>query len=281
MDTTVFLAVLCAAVMHAGWNAITKLKLEPLLAITLISVAYFIWILPFAPFVALPERAAWPYIGMSLVIHIGYYYALGEAYRTGDLGHVYPIARGTAPMLTTIGSALLLGEDIGLWGTLGIFVLTSGILLLSLKGGRKGIAFDRRAVGFALLCAVAISSYTLVDGIGARIGRDPAPYIVWLNLLDGLMMLAFGWLRWGIAGFRHSWQTWALVMAGGAMSLLSYAIAIWAMTRAPIAVVAALRETSVLFAAVIGVVFLREPLLPARIVAGLMVMAGVMLVRLA
>lgn len=186
MDPIVFTAVLCAAAMHAGWNAIIKLNLEPLKAITLISIAYCILVAPLAPFVPLPVPEAWIYIAGSLAIHIVYYYALGEAYRTGDLGHVYPIARGTAPLLTAIGATFLLGEDISARGLAGIFMLTSGILLLSLKGGRKGAAFDHRGVGFAILCATSISAYTLVDGVGARTGPDPSGYIAWLMIFRRL-----------------------------------------------------------------------------------------------
>jgi drug/metabolite transporter (DMT)-like permease len=280
MDPIVFTAVLCAAAMHAGWNAIIKLNLEPLKAITLISIAYCILVTPLAPFVPLPVPEAWIYIAGSLAIHIVYYYALGEAYRTGDLGHVYPIARGTAPLLTAIGATFILGEEITARGAAGIFMLTSGILLLSLKGGRKGAAFDHRGVGFAILCATSISAYTLVDGVGARTGPDPTGYIAWLMILDGLMMLVFGLVRWGPGLLVHPARTWALIMAGGVMSLASYAIALWAMTRAPIALVAALRETSVLFAALIGVVFLREPIVAARVVAAVLVMIGVVLLRL-
>jgi drug/metabolite transporter (DMT)-like permease len=280
MDSLVFAAVLAAGAMHAGWNAIVKIKLEPLLAITLISIAYCLLIVPFAPFVDWPVASAWPYLGASLAIHGVYYYGLGQAYRAGDLGHVYPIARGTAPLLTAIGAYLLVGEDLGPRGTLGVLVLTSGIMLLSLKGGRAGVPFDRRSVLFALLTALAISAYTLVDGIGARQSVDPFPYIYWLMLLDGLMMLLFGMVYWGPSCLKHSARTWALLLFAGLMSMLAYGIAIWAMARAPIALVAALRETSVLFAALIGIVFLREPIMPVRLVAAAIVMAGVMLVRM-
>jgi drug/metabolite transporter (DMT)-like permease len=280
MDAIVFSAVLCAAAMHAGWNAIIKLNLEPLQAIVLISIGYPLLMLPFVGLYPLPEPEAWPYLIGSLAIHIVYYYALGEAYRTGDLSHVYPIARGTAPLLTAVGATFLLGEDLALFARAGIVALTLGILLLSLKGGRKGAAFDRRAVGFAVLCATSISAYTLVDGIGARIGREPYSYIIWLMILDGVMMLVFGLYRWGRPLLVHAPRTWAVIMAGSVMSLASYAIALWAMSRAPIALVAALRETSVLFAAVIGVVFLREPLLPARLIAAGLVLTGVVLLRL-
>lgn len=280
MDPFVFTAVLFGAAMHAGWNAIIKVDLEPLKAITLLSIAYCFLVAPLGFFVPFPVPEAWPYLVGSLVIHIFYYYTLGEAYRTGDLGHVYPIARGSAPLLTAIGATVLIGESLSTTGIAGIFALTSGILLLSLKGGRRGAAFDARGVGFAVLCATSIAAYTLVDGVGARMGADPFAYITWLMILDGFMMLAFGLIRWGPRVLVLPVKTWAVLTVGGIMSLVSYAIALWAMTRAPIAMVAALRETSVLFAAAIGVVFLREPLLPARVAAAAIVMVGVMLLRL-
>jgi drug/metabolite transporter (DMT)-like permease len=280
MDTTVFTAVLLAAAMHAGWNAIIKIRLEPLLVITLISVACGVVTLPLLPFVNIPSQASWPFIAASLIIHLLYYYALGEAYRTGDLGHVYPIARGTAPLLTAIGAFFLVGETPGQAGTVGIIVLTSGIILLSFKGGRTDALFDRRAVGFALLTAVAISAYTLVDGIGARKDPGASGYIVWLIFLDGVMMLAFGFFRWGRTWLAHPPRTLGLIFAAGILSAAAYGIAIWAMTQAPIARVAALRETSVLFAAAIGIFILREPVLPVRLIAAALVLTGVLLVRL-
>ncbi len=280
MEPHVFAAVLFAGALHAGWNAIIKVRLEPLLAITLISAAAFVVVAPAAPFVPFPVASAWPYIFASLVIHGAYYYGLAQAYRAGDLGHMYPIARGTAPLITALGAFLLLGENPGWRGTLGVLVLTSGILLLALKGGRAGVAFDKRGVAFAVLTACAISAYTLVDGVGARQGPNAFGYIYWLLFTDGLMMLGFGIFWFGKAGFQHSLRTWAMLATAGTMSMVAYAIAIWAMSISPIAVVAALRETSVMFAALIGIVFLREPVVPMRLVAAAIVMAGMVLVRL-
>ena len=155
MEPHVFAAVLFAGALHAGWNAIIKVKLEPLLAITLISAAAFVIVLPAAPFVPFPVPQAWPYIIASLLIHGVYYYGLSQAYRAGDLSHMYPIARGSAPLVTAIGAYLLLGEDPGPRGTLGILVLASGILLLALRGGRADAAFNGRAVAFAVFTALA------------------------------------------------------------------------------------------------------------------------------
>lgn len=280
MELHVFLAVLFAALCHAGWNALLKLRLEPLLALSLIAAAAGLVMVVAVPFVPLPPPEAWAYIAGSLAIHMVYYYALGEAYRTGDLGQVYPIARGAAPLMTALGAWYWLGEALGIYGWFGIAVLATGIMILSLPSGTGATRFDVRAVGFALLTALAISAYTLADGTGARIGSSALPYIVWLFVLDGLMMLLFGlvyYRRRFLTAFR---QSWGLILGGGALSAAAYAIAIWAMTQAPIALVAALRETSVLFAAAIGVVVLHEPVRPIRIAAALLVMSGMLLLRL-
>lgn len=280
MDPIVFFAVLAAAAFHAGWNALLKVNLEPLTAISLISVACGVVVLPFALIVPLPEAAAWPFIGMSLAIHLVYYVALAQAYRFGDLSQVYPIARGTAPLITALGTALWIGEPLGTLGWLGIVLLAAGISALSLRRRSSSRhAFGARSVGFALLTALTIAAYTLVDGTGARIGPSPAPYIVWLFLLDGVMMGAFGLIRGPsafLAGMRGSW---GVVLGGGALATGAYGITLWAMTVAPIALVAALRETSVLFAALIGFIFLREPVSGLRIVAGCVVLAGIVLLR--
>lgn len=281
METHVFLAVLLAAAFHASWNAMIKLRVEPLLALSLFSIACGAVPLPFVLVVGFPVAAAWPYIFASLAIHMVYYIALAEAYRSGDLGQVYPVARGAAPLMTAIGASLLVGENLGPLGWAGVSVLACGILLLSLKGGRAGQAFEGRSIGFALLTALSIALYTLADGIGARTSGEPEAYIVWLFVIDGMMMAAFGYWRFGScvvnAEFRQSWR---IVLAGGVLSTTAYAIAIWAMTKAPIALVAALRESSVLFAALIGVVVLREPVLPMRVAAALLVVAGIVLIRL-
>jgi drug/metabolite transporter (DMT)-like permease len=278
MEPHVFAAVLFAAACHAGWNALLKLRLEPLLALSLISAAAGLVMVVFVPFVGLPAPGAWIYIAASLAIHLVYYVSLGEAYRTGDLSQVYPIARGCAPLITMLGGWIGLGEALSLVSLLGVVVLAMGILLLTLKDGLA--AFDRRAAGFAFITACSISAYTLADGIGARVGADPFAYIVWLFVLDGLMMVAFGLIRFRRVFIGEARQSWRLVLGGGALSAAAYAIAIWAMTQAPIALVAALRETSVLFAAALGVVLLREPLLWSRIAAAGLVLIGLVCLRL-
>lgn len=280
MDLFVFLAVLVAAACHAGWNTLLKLNVEPIVATSLVAAASGALAVPFALLVGLPNAASWPYVLTSVAIHIGYYLALAQAYKFGDLGQVYPIARGSAPLMTAGLATLWLGETLGPYGWAGIVVLAAGILLLAMRGGRSRERFDARSVGFALLTSLTITTYTLVDGIGARIAGSALQYTVWLFLLSGGVMAVYGYLRVGprlVGDFVANWQ---LAIAGAGLSTAAYAIAIWAMTVAPIALVAALRETSVLFAALFGMVLLREPVLPARIAAACLVLAGVVLVRL-
>jgi len=280
MDPFVFAAVLLAAACHAAWNAVLKLRLDPFRTIALIAIASAIVALPALPFVGVPPAAAWPWVIASVVLHLGYYIGLTEAYRTGDMGQVYPIARGSAPLMTAAVSTTFLGERLGLIGWSGIVVLVCGILLISLHGGRDLARLDRRAIGFAFFTAVTICGYSLVDGIGARTAGSAHSYSVMLFLLDGVMMAAFALLRNGWATVTDMTRHWKAAFIGGTLSLVAYWIAIWAMTVAPIALVAALRESSVLFGAAIAVIFLKEPLRPSRIAAAGLIVAGLVLIRL-
>ena len=280
MDAFVFFAVLTAALFHALWNAGLKVRISPGIAITLMSVVAGAVALPL-PFVfGLPAPVSWPYLAASLGIHLFYYIALAEAYRTGDLGQVYPIARGSAPLMTAIGSALLLGESLGALGWGGVVVLTSGVALLSIRGGHALRAFDGRSIGFAFATAVTIAAYTLVDGVGGRLSGSAHAYAVMLFILDGLMMVVYGLVRQRSEIVSAFSAGWTLIVGGGVLSLVSYWIAIWAMSVAPIALVAAVRETSVLFAALLGVFLLKEPVMPVRIVAAGLVLTGLVLIRL-
>jgi drug/metabolite transporter (DMT)-like permease len=222
---------------------------------------------------------AWPYIVASLLLHLVYYVALTEAYRHGDLSLVYPLARGSAPLLTAAVATIWLGEQLGVMGWAGIVTLAAAVLMLSLRRGTNS-EVHARTVGFALLTAVCIAAYTVVDGTGARLAGSVLSYIVWLLVLDGLMMLLFGFARAGRRLFAHFIEGWPFMLAGGALATAGYGIAIWAMTVAPIALVAALRETGVLFAALIGVVFLGEAFRPLRILAAVLAVGGALLIRL-
>jgi drug/metabolite transporter (DMT)-like permease len=281
MDTFVFAAVLFAAACHAGWNAAIKRGLDPLVTTVLISLGAALVALLLSPFTGLPVPPAWPWVIASVVIHLGYFAFLIESYRAGDMGQVYPLARGSAPLITASLSPLVVGETVGAMAFTGIALLAAGVILLSLRGGRELARIDARAVGFALLTAMTICAYSLVDGMGARLAGSAHAYSVALFAGIGPVMLGYALVRGGRGAIAAMWDNRAIGLAGGALQFGSYAIAIWAMTLAPIAIVSALRETSVLFGAVIAVVILKEPLRLPRIVAAAMIVAGLVLIRLA
>jgi drug/metabolite transporter (DMT)-like permease len=264
--------------MHAGWNAVLKVKLEPFIAMTLVTGLAGVIGLPFLLALGPPRIEAWPWLLGSVAIHLAYYLALSEAYRHADMGQVYPIARGGAPLLTTLASLLVIREPLAPLGGVGVGILGLGIGLMSLRG--RGAQFDMRAVGYALLTAVIICGYTLVDGIGARVAGDPHAYSAALFVIDAVPLPLYLLWRRGRIAFVPMRRFLIPGFAGAGMSLAAYWIAIWAMTVAPIALVAALRETSVLFATVIAVVFLKEPLIPVRGAAALVIVAGIITIKL-
>jgi drug/metabolite transporter (DMT)-like permease len=280
MDPFVFAAVLIAAACHAGWNATIKGGVDPLATTVVISIGAAVVAAALLPVVGLPAGAAWPWCAASVLIHLVYFAALIESYRAGDMGQVYPIARGSAPLMTAVVTTALVGERLGLAGWGGIILLVAGVMLLSLRGGRDLTRLDRKAVGFALFTAVTICAYSVVDGVGARHAGSANAYSVALFVGIGPVMVIYA-LAWRgrevIPAMRRHWR---LGLAGGTLQLGSYGIAIWAMTVAPIAIVAALRETSVLFGALIAIIFLKEPLRASRVAAALMIVAGLTLIRL-
>ncbi len=281
MNVIVFGAVVLAAAMHAGWNALVKVGQDRLLAITVIAAGGMVLTAPLLPFLDIPLTGAWPPLLLSVVLHVGYNLFLIRAYASGDLGQVYPIARGGAPLLVSVASALLLGEILKPLAMVGLLVLSGGIMMMAFGGGRTTLKLDRRAVAYALGTSVFIASYTVTDGIGSRLNGSPHGYAAWLFFLDGLAMLAIARMRRGAAMLSGLRPFWREGLAGGAMSLAAYWIVIWAMTRAPIPLVAALRETSVLFGALIAVVVLRERLTFWRSAAGLVIVTGIVLARAA
>jgi drug/metabolite transporter (DMT)-like permease len=280
MDTFVFTAVLLAAACHAGWNATIKGG-DPMFTTALISVGAGLVALAFLPLVGLPNAAAWPWVIASVVIHLVYFAALIESYQAGDMGQVYPIARGSAPLMTALATTFFVGERLGTFGWFGIMLLVIGVFLLSLRGGRDLARLDRRAVGFALFTAVTICAYSVVDGIGARLAGNAHAYsvVLFVGMAPVMALYALAWR--GSSALAAMPREWRIGLAGGALQLVSYGVAIWAMTVAPIAIVAALRETSVLFGAVIAVIFLNEPLRNDRILAAMLIVAGLALIRLA
>jgi phosphonate utilization associated putative membrane protein len=280
-------AVLVGALLHAGWNALVKSSDDKPLDTALVHACGALVALPLLLGVGLPSPAALPFIALSLVIHVGYYIALAGAYQHGDLGLTYPIMRGFAPLLVALGSAPLLGEvpSAGAW--LGIAGITLGVALVGLAHPGEAL-HHRRALAYAFANAGIIAVYTVIDGQGVRTevaaGGEALRYVLLLFVLDGLPYpLLVAWRR-GREGRRAAWPTirarWPVAALGGCASIGSYAIALWAMTRAPVASVAALRETSVLFAALLGVWLLGERFGRQRMAGTVLVVAGVVALRM-
>jgi drug/metabolite transporter (DMT)-like permease len=276
LSLTVFLAVLAAAALHAGWNAVVKLRVEPLLAIVLINGSCAVLGVFVLMFTGFPASDSWGWLALSGVVHLLYGLALAEAYRFGDMGFVYPVARGAAPLMTLLGSLLFVGDPLPGLAIIGILVLGFGIALMALS---RASAVDGRALIFALLTACTIALYTLSDGLGARASGNPHAYAAAMFVLDGGFLLAYTLLTRG-----WSWLSQARValvpgMAGGVMGFAAYWIVIWAMTVAPIALVAALRESSILFATLIAVFILKEKMRPLRLIGACVIVMGIVLMR--
>jgi drug/metabolite transporter (DMT)-like permease len=279
LSAGVTLAVLGAGLLHAGWNALLKSAPggDPMLDMATIVAGSAVCGLVAIPFVGIPDPASWKFAAMSAIVHWGYYVTLAHAYRTGDLSFAYPLMRGTAPLLVTLLGIVFLREWPTLQIALGIALISSGIV---------AIAFARRgrhppaAAGWAFANAGIIAAYTLVDGAGARASGNAAAYVCWLIFLEAIPFLAWVWARQRSEAIAYIGSGWRRGLSGGAASLAAYGIVLWAMTRAPVAAVAALRETSVLFAALIGAVFLKEGLGMRRLAGAASVVLGVAALKL-
>jgi drug/metabolite transporter (DMT)-like permease len=269
-------AVLGAALLHASWNALLKAGSDPLLDTALVALSGTLITLPLVLFIAPPEPAAWPYLATSATIHFGYYAALAGAYKAGDLSHGYPIMRGVAPLLVALASAFWFGEHLSPAAWTGVLLICGGVLSLGLAGGGA----SRKATAWALFSALVISVYTLADGAGARVSGGADRYVVWLFVFLGLPFGIVVMIMKRGAFMRHARQHWWRGLAGATLSGLSYGIALWAMTRAPVAIIAALRETSVIFAALIGAWLLKEGHLKERLVGAGAVLAGLIALKL-
>jgi drug/metabolite transporter (DMT)-like permease len=280
LSFAVTFAVLGAALLHAAWNAMIKSGSDPLLDTALIVLAKSALMLALLAAVPPPAPESWPYLAASVLLHMGYYTALSGAYRAGDLSHGYPIMRGTAPLLTALATWLTLGEALSVGAWVGVLLISAGVLSLAWAKNAAGAGASPRASAWALGNAVIIMLYTLADGAGVRAANGTPNYLVWLffftSLPFGLGVLA---LRRG-ALIAHAKRHWRRGLAGAVMSALSYGIALWAMTRAPVAVVAALRETSVIFGALIGAWVLKEGRARERLWGAAAVLAGLIALKL-
>ncbi|MDQ3188014.1 MAG: DMT family transporter [Pseudomonadota bacterium] len=265
MSLEITLAVLVAALLHASWNAMIKGGSDVLLD-TATMVAYAgMLTLPLMFMVPLPNAASWPYIFGSILAHLAYYFLMVNAYRSGDLSLVYPLMRGVAPLITALLGILWLRELPAPISWVGMLLISFGVIALALRPADTPVlAGHGRAVSFALSNAAVIAIYTIIDGTGARLAGDPWAYIVWLFVLDAIpfsiYMLVTRRRAFVAALVERRWHG----LIGGVLSAGAYAISVWAMTKAPVALVASLRETSVLFATLIGARLLKERLTPRR-----------------
>jgi phosphonate utilization associated putative membrane protein len=270
--------VLFGALLHASWNALVKSSADKALDTALIHLLGSFVAVPISLVIGWPPAASWPFIAASVTIHIGYYIALTGAYKHGDLGLTYPLMRGTAPLLVALSASAVLGESLSPLAWAGVLGVSCGVLALGLS---RHALNSPRAVGFALANAVVIAVYTVVDALGARASGNPLQYVVALFVLDGwpfaLMVFA---RRGGAVVWPYARVRWPVATMAAIASLGSYGIALWAMTRAPVATVAALRETSVLFAAVLGSWFLKEAFNTRRAIGTAAIVAGVMALRM-
>lgn len=301
----VVIAVLFGALLHASWNALVKSSSDKALDTVLIHVVGSVLAVPLVMWLGWPQAESWPFIAASVTIHIAYYLLLTGAYKNGDLGLTYPLMRGTAPLLVALASAATLGEHLSLTGWLGVLGVSVGVLVLGLSHSLPSLRTDdargqdsqaaaaahlaqvqlrNKAIAFALANAVIIAIYTVVDAKGARASGNALQYVVALFLLDGWPFAVIVLARRGRAQmpqvYAYARQRWPLALGGAMASLGSYGIALWAMTQAPVATVAALRETSVLFAALLGVWLLKERFSMRRLVGTVVILAGVLALKL-
>ena len=262
--------VLCAAVMHAGWNALLRSGTDRMWSVTVMSLAMTVVAIPAALLLPLPAPASWPYIGLSSVLQLAYSLFLILAYRHGDLGQVYPIARGCVPLLVTLGAAVFAGERLGPVSLAGVGLVSLGIMSLALAKGSG----TRGSIAAALVTGVIVASYTVSDGLGVRLAGDPYAYSTWIFLIYGVEMPLLFLLVRRKTAFSVTWPETLKAAAGGLTSLVTYVVVLWAILLSPIGPVSALRETSIVFAALIGRVFLRETLTPRRLGACAVIAAG-------
>lgn len=278
MTVWIFLAVLGAALLHALWNALLRVGTSRVAAMMVLSAGQGVIGLAIAMTQPWPVAAAWPWILASGLIHTGYQTFLAFAYEHGDLSRVYPLARGTAPLLTLGLSTFWLAETISATETAGVVVLGAGILLLA--GGVWTSGESRRMLPFAFGAACATAGYTMTDGIGARIAGNPVVYLGWAMVVASLIFAATMLALRGPSCVPRARRVWLLGGLGSIASYSAYAVVVWAMTKAPIALVAALRETSILFAVLIGWVVFREPMTRNKALSAVIIVAGVLLTRL-
>ena len=279
MELNVFLAVLAAAFMHASWNLLVKLKLDRFMSLFLLQTLMGLMGICMLFVFAWPAGESLPYALVSGVLHTGYNIFLARSYRDGDLSLVYPIARGTAPLITLLATWLVASEQIDAVTAIAIGVLVSGIWLMA-AGKSKSLKLDRTSLFFALGTSCFIAAYTVVDGLGGRLSGAASGYTAVVFILDAIFLFTAGLYMRGPGILRSVAPYWKSGIVGATLSAGAYWIVIWAMTQAPIAAVAALRETSILFVILMSAKFLKEHISLSRVLGGLLVVLGAIALRL-
>jgi drug/metabolite transporter (DMT)-like permease len=279
MPIDVFLMVLGAALVHATWNALVKTDRDRLALIRVMSFTQLALSVCLVPFVAVPAAESWPYLAASMVLCTGYMLFLNRAYQMADLSLVYPLARGVAPFIVAVVSVGFLGEHLGRANQLAILLMGLGITSLALARGAASLR-DWRPVVLALMTGSFIGAYTIVDGLGARAAGSPHGYMIWLSLITALLIV--GCVCWLQRGRRTplSLRSRNAGIAAGIMSYGSTWVVIWALSLAPLALVSALRETGIVFAVIIGIVFLKERVNLARLASIALTLIGTTLLKL-
>ncbi|QYM72852.1 DMT family transporter [Pseudochrobactrum sp. Wa41.01b-1] len=282
MSGFVVLIVLFGALLHASWNVIVKSGTDKYLNAVLVCGAAGLVALVLIPFLPLPLAPSWPYMIISTVFQVCYLFMVAAAYSNGDMSLAYPLMRGTPPLLVAMAAGPLIGEVLGAGQWLAIGFISCGVLTMALGSRRKTAAGQNtsRTVIIALVNALFIAGYTLVDGIGVRVSGNAISYTLWAFLFNAIPVVS-----WGIWKYRgqlvgHIRQRGHLAMIGGAGTLGSYGLALWAMTMAPVAMVAALRETSILFGMILSLFLLREHISLKRLAGALLIVCGTVLMRL-
>jgi drug/metabolite transporter (DMT)-like permease len=277
ISTPVVLLVLLSAAMHAGWNYVVKASADRFLDYTGLAVAGAVVAATALPFLPLPATASWPWLGTTVFIHVGYYLLLMQAYRHADLSIAYPLMRGSAPVLVAL-AAPLAGDALTPGLLLGIALVAAGIALPVGIGIRRG-GVSRTGLGYGFATAGVIALYTLIDGIGARHSGNAIAYTLWLFFLNAWLVLGVAVWQRGRKVFVHLRRRWLFSLLGSVLTMGSYGLVLWAMTVASIPAVAALRETSVIFAAILGAWLLKERMGRWRIAGAFLVALGAAAIR--
>lgn len=274
MSELVIFLPLCAAVLHATWNAALRSSADRLGFVTVMSVASTLAALPFVVMLPVPARESWPYLGVSAVLQVVYSFLLAHAYALGELGLVYPIVRGSVPLLVTVGGFMLAGQRLGGTTLLGIVLISAAVLSQALGSAHT----ERKAVTHAIVTALFVASYVIADALGVRLAGNPQSYAGWIWVIYGALMPAGFLLLRRRAGLRlRPADTWK-ALAAGLLSFGSYGAIIAALALGSVGAISALRETSIVFSALIGRLFLGESLTLRRALVCLTVTAGAVLI---